>query len=1118
MALRRLLLALIFLLVSTSILFASGPTGTITGTVTDPSGAVVRKAHIIVIDQATNVSREAETNDDGDFTVQLLPAGRYRVIAESAGFRRSVFSDVAVDVDQWVRVDFALEVGAATEEVRVKETPPAIQTDTSTLGQLMNNRLVEQLPLNQRNFLNFALLVPGSQLPAEGSQNSTQGGALSVNGAREQANSFILDGVDNNDPYINQYVALPSVDAIQEFKVQSSDYSAEYGRASGAQINVVLKSGTNAFHGTLFEYFRNRNMDAKNYFDLPDCTASSVPGTCGGIPALQRNQFGGTVGGPIVKNKTFFFLSYEGLRLRQATTRVASVPSQTQWAIAQGLAQQISQGFGCPNAANPVCQGQSAGQNVFALYPVANVGSDLANSNQFLSAPVIRNTENYYSAKVDQHFSATDTVSAHYSLVDENIFNPFDPVNAFTTLPGYGSYTLNHGQNAGLEWTRVFRSTLLNEFRLGFVRMRATVLQQNHGTNISAQLGFPDVLTNPVDLGAPDINLLNFDGIGEPVNYPQDRHDTTLQIADNLAWTVGRNQFKIGVDLRRQRLDNYLDFLARGDWFFLGNTMAGILGFPGNPPVCPGPPPEDPSTCALAQLLLGMPDYALAVSGTTSNSLRSHGVSAYIQDDIHVIPRFLLNAGLRYEYNSPPVEALNRFSVPDLIPCPDIPTPCTLQPTFTVAGTNGISRSTYSPRYTDFGPRIGFAWRPLKTERWVVRSAYGIFYDAPIENINIFPRINPPFYDLALFPQNPATCPGNLCVVPDILSQTGQTTGVTQGNMISPKFREGYMQQWNADLQYEVLPNWMVDAAYVGSKGTHLSDVLDRNQPDPTFGPAFGQFSSVLFVEANANSSYNSLQLRSEKRTSHGLALLLAYTYSKSIDDISSVFGGSVGSGLPQNSRDLAADRGPSDFNAEHRFSGSFVYDLPVRRLLARGPEWSARLLEHWQASGILTAQTGSPFTVVLAGAPAASAAAFGNPARPDLVGNPFQPGALAGNPGCTGPPQVRVPQSWFNPCAFVTPAAGLFPGTYQFGTESRNILTGPGFTNVDFGLAKSMALGRENHQLQLRGDFFNLFNHPNFDIPAHVLGGSNFARVLSANAYADKPPRQIQLSLRYLF
>ncbi|MGB9072307.1 MAG: carboxypeptidase regulatory-like domain-containing protein [Terriglobales bacterium] len=1095
MARRWLQLASLLILLFVSPVFASGPTGTITGTVTDPSGAVVPKARVIVRDEGTNATRDAETNEDGDYTVALLPPGRYFVAVESKGFRRSVIHRVSVDVDQTVRIDFALQVGALTEEVNVKDTPPAIQTDTSTLGQVINNRLVQELPLNERNFLSFALLVPGSQLPAEGSENSTQGGAISVNGAREQSNNFLLDGVDNNDPYINQYVALPSVDAIQEFKVQSSDYSAEYGRGGGAQINVVLKSGTNAFHGTLFEYFRNRNMDAKNYFDS------------GSIPAFDRNQFGGTLGGPIVKNKTFFFLSYEGLRRRQATTREATVPSQVQWGTATALSESF---FGCP--LNPSCQ---VGQNVFNLYPPANVGSDLLNSNTFLAAPLIHESENLYTVKLDHHFSSTDTVSAHYSLIDGNTFNPFDPVNSFTALPGYGSYTGNHGENAGLEWTRVFRSTIVNELRLGYIRMRATVLQQSHGTPTPIQ-GFPEVLTNPVDLGYPDISILNFDGIGEPVNYPQDRHDTTLQLADNVAWTVGRNQFKIGIDLHHLRIDNYLDFLSRGEWFFQGQTMALILQSQGLPP-CNSAPPFDPTTCSLAQLLAAVPDYAVAVSGTTNNSLRSHGVSTYVQDDIHVVPRFLLNVGLRYEYNSPPVESENRFSVPDLVPCPGNPAfqPCPMPPQFTQAGTNGIPKATYSPTYKDFAPRIGFAWRPLKTERWVVRSGYGIFYDSSIANINIFPRINPPFYNLAAYYQNPAACGGVFCDPTTILSQTGQQSGVVQGNMIAPKFRDGYMQQWNADLQYEVLPNWMVDAAYVGSKGTHLSDVRDLNQLAAATGLyPYSQFSSILFVESSASSSYNALQLRSEKRMSHGLALLLSYTYSKSFDDISSVFGGSVGSGLPQNSQDLRADRGPSDFNAVHRFSGSLAYDLPFRKLWAHGPDWSGRLLDNWQASGIVTAQSGSPFTVVLGGSPAASAAAFGNPARPDLVGDPFKPGP-AGS-GC--PTQVKVPQSWFNTCAFAFPAPGLLQGTYLFGNEGRNVLTGPGYTNLDFSLSKSMALGAENHRLQFRGDFFNLFNHPNFNIPSHVLGAVNFGQVLSANAYGNKPPRQIQLSVKYIF
>ena len=366
---RWLQLAFLQMLLAVSPLFASGPTGTITGTITDPTGAVIPKAQVVVRNEETNATRHAASNLDGDYTVALLPPGRYRVSVESAGFSRSVFRGVSVDVDQTVRLDFALRVGAISEEVHVADTPPIVQTDTSALGQVVNDRLVQELPLNEHNFLSFALLVPGSQLPAEGSQNSTQGGAISVNGAREQSNNFLLDGVDNNDPYINQYVALPSIDAIEEFKVQSSNYSAEFGRGGGAQVNVVLKSGTNQFHGSLFEFVRNRRMDAKNYFDFPDCTEGSVPGTCGSIPRFDRNQFGGTMGGPLRKNKTFFFVADEGLQLRQATTREATVPSSAQWEAANALAQSLP--FGCPS--NPSCQ---TGQNVYKLYPAANVDAE----------------------------------------------------------------------------------------------------------------------------------------------------------------------------------------------------------------------------------------------------------------------------------------------------------------------------------------------------------------------------------------------------------------------------------------------------------------------------------------------------------------------------------------------------------------------------------------------------------------------------------------------------------------------------------------------------------------------------------------------------------------------
>jgi hypothetical protein len=1035
------------------------------------------------------------TNDDGDFSVPLLPPGVYEVTAEKAGFRRSVYGNVSLNVDQTVRVDFVLQIGQPSEQVVVTESVPLVQTDTSTLGQVIERKQVSELPLNERNFLSFALLVPGGQLPVQGSMNSTQGGALNVNGAREQSNDFLLDGVDNNDLYINQYSVLPSVDAIQEFKVQSSDYSAEFGRSGGAQINVVLKSGTNQFHGSGFEFVRNRQLDAKNFFDKPDCTPDSIPGTCAPIPRLDRNQFGGTLGGPIQKDKTFFFASYEGLRLRQATTREATVPSQVELEEASGLLQ----GLGYPQ--NP------AGMAALNLIPAANVGPDLANSTTYVSAPVIQNTVDLLTLKVDRQTGSNNTFSGHYSLFNENRFNPFDPVNAFTSLPGYGSYTINRGQNAGFTWTHVFSPHWINEARLGFNRLRAAVLQQDHGVNFSQQLGFPTVSSNPVDWGYPNVNIYGFDGLGEPVNYPQDRHDNTYEVADNLAWNSGRHQFKFGTDIRRFQLNSYLDFLTRGDWFF--------NGLQSSPGVCLGGAAPC-QVAALALLMAGVPDYVVTETGSTANGLRTTGLGVYVQDDIRVLPRFTLNVGLRWEFDSPPVEIHNRFSVPDLTV-----SPATCNPqlpgypdcAFIQAGTDGIPRATYGKNLHDFAPRIGIAWRPLKTERFVVRSAYGIFYDENILNLNILPRFNPPFVEISALLQS---SPPSL-VIQDILNQ--QAMSVPQANFVNPNFRDAYMQDWNVDLQYEVQPNWMIDLAYVGTKGTHLPATRDMNEQNP-FTQAYPYLTlfgtgSVLVAEPHANSIYNALQFRSEKRVSQGLAFLAAYTWSRSIDDNSAVFAGSVSPGVPQDSYDFRADRGLSDFQAEHRFVLSYLYDLPfgAGRKWLSNPGIISRIFGSWQTAGIATMQTGSPFTIsmpsTLAGTTITS---FGVPYRPDLVGDPNKAGAVAANPGCSAPAQIHTPNSWFNPCAFASPQNPLL------GTAGRNTVIGPGLNNLDFSMLKSFPFRHEGRRLEFRAEFFNVLNIPHFDIPGRTFGTAAFGVVQSANEYGNKPPRQIQLGLRYIF
>jgi len=919
--------------------------------------------------------------------------------------------------------------------------------------------------------------------------------------------------VDNNDLYINQYSVLPSVDAIQEFKVQSSDYSAEFGRSSGAQVNVVLKSGTNQFHGSGFEFVRNRQMDAKNFFDQPDCTPDSILGTCAPIPRLDRNQFGGTLGGPIQKDKTFFFVSYEGLRLRQATTREANVPSQVELAEATGFANLLGY-VGFPQ--NP------AGMAALNLIPAANVAMpDLADSTTYVASPVIQDSYDLLTIKLDRQTGSNNTFSGHYSLFNENRFNPFDPVNAFTALPGYGSSTINRGQNAGFTWTHVFSSHWVNEARLGFNRLRGAAFQQDYGINVTQQLGFPTVSTNPVDWGYPNVNLYGFDGLGEPVNYPQDRHDNTYEFADNLAWNTGRHQFKFGTDIRRFQLNSYLDFLSRGDWFFDGYVAQGIEQVlpPPLPNICPGGLADCPQQIgALAQLITGVPDYVVTETGNTSNGLRTTGLGAYVQDDIRVLPRFTLNVGLRWEFNSPPIEIHNRFSVPDLSANPATCSPLSSaypNCAFIQAGTGGIPRATYGKNLHDFAPRIGIAWRPLKTERFVVRSAYGIFYDENILNLNILPRFNPPFVDISALVNSTGTS-----VIQNILSQQGQPE--PQANFVSRNFRDAYMQDWNVDLQYEVQPNWMIDLAYVGTRGTHLPATRDMNELNPfTQATPYQQFGSILVVEPRANSIYNALQFRSEKRVRQGLAFLAAYTWSRSIDDDSAVFSGSVSSGVPQNSYDFRADRGLSDFQVEHRIVFSYLYDLPLGagRKWLNNPGIINRIFGSWQTAGIATMQTGSPFTISMPASQAGtSISSFGVPYRPDLVGDPNKAGPVAANPGCSAPAQIHTPNGWFNPCAFAQPSipGPNVPGA--FGTAGRNILIGPGLNNLDFSLLKDIPFRHEGRRLQFRFEFFNLFNIPHFDIPGRTFGESSLGLVQSSNVYGSRPPRQIQLGLKYIF
>jgi hypothetical protein len=1030
-------------------------TGAIVGTVRDASGAVLPGVSVIIRNEGTNSARDVITTGSGDYSAPLLSPGSYEVSADLAGFAKKVVRHIQLEVNQTVRMDFALTVASVQESVEVAGSAPLIQTDTSSTGQVVGQVQIANLPLNERNFVNFAYLAPGVQIDAENTLVSSQGLALSANGARQISNNFLLDGIDNNDLVINQYSTLPSVDAIQEFKVQTGTYSAEYGRSSGAQINVALKSGTNTFHGTAYEYLRNRHLDAKNAFDPP-----------GEIPRLDRSQFGGSVGGPLRHDKTFFFGSLEYLILRQADTRFATVPSQAQRAAAL--------------AAVPAALRNPAGVNIFNLYPAANVG-DPSSSNTFVSAPTIEQNEPLLVAKIDQVMGESDNLSGHYALSFGNRTNPFDPLAPYTQLPGYGTTVITHGQNGGMSWNHVLNSRTLNEFRGGFNGEHG-IFTQTDKTDHNTLLGFPTVLTAPIDLGFPNVAVAGFDGIGQPTNTPQDHPTYTLHLMDNFVWNPnfneGKHQFKVGGEFRRYFYHLLFDTSARGIWNFNGTS----------------------TTPALVQLLQGLPSNAQTVNSEVNMDLYANSYGAYLQDDYRITSRLTLNLGIRYEYNVPVTEGQNQLSVPDLSPAS---ASCTPKPgcEFIVAGNAGVPDATYLPDRNNLAPRVGFAWRPTSSDNFVVRSGFGIYYDELLLNAQLNARLNPPFRITQTI-VNPGTA-----TIQTIFNQPPSQTP-PGGTFMALNFVDPYQQQWNVGAQVTPARNLLLDASYVGSRGVNLARFHRVNQPEPGQPTPLPQFQPTLqTIDNSARSHYNALQLKVEKRSSD-LNVLSSYTWSRCIDDGSFFGSNSSGGNTAQDPNDLAAESGLCQYNTNHRFVTNVVYRLPfgsTRKRLTSGA--LSKVLGDWDVSGILTLQTGHPLTVTR-GIPQSGTVPSGGSDRPDLVGDPDVAGTVAGNPTCAAPAEIHTALNWFNPCAFKAA-----PG--RFGNAPRSNLIGPRFDNLDVSFLRDIPISGEARRLRVELQVFNVLNVAHYNLPVANFDSANFSRILQANT---QPPRQVQIGVKYIF
>ena len=541
--------------------------GTVLGTVTDASGAVVPKAVVTARQTATGLTRSELTSESGEYSIQQLPVGIYTITVEQTGFKKTERAGIELRVDDKLRIDLKLDVGQTSDTVAVEATAPVISTDSSTVGNVVENKTVTELPLNGRNFLQLNLLVPGVNQGVKGSQNQTQGGAISVNGAREQANNFLLDGMDNNDLAINQYAVAISTEAIQEFKVQASTYSAEFGRSPGAQINVATKSGTNSLHGVLYEYLRNNDLDAKNFFDRP-----------GPIPGYKRNQYGTSIGGPIKKNKTFFFGNYEGTRVRQGITKVATEPTA---AMKSGDFSALSTVIYDPASLHlvngvlvrdrfpgniiPAGRITPAGQAVVNLFPDPNTPGTSSANGLFTSSPTKVDDFDQFTVRIDHRFSDKHSLFGRYSFSKENRFDTFDSFCAgANNVPGFGCNTLNGGQQVVLDYIWLVTPNTVNEARTSFTRVRGGIFQQNEGNDIATKLDIAGTSRNPQDFGVPIVNATGYDRIGEATNLPQDRHDNTFEWADSISRTSGRHTMKFGTEIRRFGENFLFDSSARG--------------------------------------------------------------------------------------------------------------------------------------------------------------------------------------------------------------------------------------------------------------------------------------------------------------------------------------------------------------------------------------------------------------------------------------------------------------------------------------------------------------------------------------------------------------------------
>ena len=1100
-------------------------TGSIRGTVSDPSGAIVRAATVTAKQIETSLTRVAITDRQGEYVLVELPIGHYQLEVQAAGFQKYLQQGISLDVNQTATVSIYLKLGSETQQVEVSANAALVQGTVSSLGQTVMDHEILDLPLDGRNFSQLGLLQPGvvpltpGLLEAGGPARQNQ--AYAVDGQRPESNNFMIDGADNVSSVDGGFVLKPPIDAIAEFKILSHNANAEFGRNTGSTTNIVTRSGSNTFHGAAWEFLRNDAMDSSDYF-----TRSVQP--------LKQNQFGATFGGPILKDKTFFFGYYEGFRNRQGETVPATVASAAKrqgnfGELCTSIPADALVGGICTNThthapdpsgqltffGTPVPNNQmtrftpidSTASQVLPLFPQPNVGT-----NGFITTQTLSENNNQFGVRVDHYLSRADTLNFRYMYSSGPTTDPLSPVGA--NVPGFPVGEYDRAQNFVAQETHIFSPTTIGVARFSFLR-NTFLLDQHLNHESPSDLGFQYAPTLPSAAGPPFIQIGGYASVGDPITGPRNTFQTTFDLSGSLSWIHGRHEFKFGGGYRRVQINALQGIATNGFFVFAGiPSQANFLYNDG-----------------FANFLSGNPVVFLQGGGNFAREIRDRALDAYGQDTYKVNSRLTFNLGLRYELPFPSTERHNEVNL--FVPgaqskvLPNAPSGL-LYP-----GDPAVPAGLIPTQKTAFAPRVGLAWDLRGDAKTVISAAYGIFYEpyytgegGPLQD----PVSAPPYLKtLQLgFPINSFANPFYAPNPFGVPFPEPMTLLVVSRNLHLP-----YAQDWNLNVQRSFGENLLLQAGYVGTSGVRLPRFIEGNPAvyipgvDGSGNPISTEnnvnqrrlysgctlaqpnncvYGSVGEIASISNSSYNALEASLRKRFSHGLSFLASYTWSHSIDDVSSFnITGSASqpvageNDLAQNPFDLAAERGPSMFDARHRLVLSYQWSLPF---LQHSTNWYGKVLGNWQLNGIFTAMSGTPFTVfdsndVSLQGQAPEISGFSSN-RPNVIGNPN-----------SGP---RTAAQWFNVSAFQRITQDPNSPVEQFGNEGRNAVEGPGYVNWDFSAFKNIRL-TESKEVQFRGELFNVLNHTNFRLPVSDIESQTFGQIQS-----DVSPRVIQVALKFLF